>query len=468
MSKHIKSLAISGLRGFADEQTLNLAIPDHNPGSGLTIITGANNTGKSTIFEAFKMISQSNPPGLSEGKRNLATKGIMELTLTQTDDEWRSLKTINRGASTDFTKSTNFEWGNNTIFNLESRRNFSPHFSSGGEQGKRSTYLNKQAFGQNRPQSINNFPNRLFEIEKHRSDFDTVLGKVINPVPDWVIEMDNAGNYYLKFDDNGIVHNSEGIGEGILSVFTLVDAIYDSKPGSVIVIDEPELSLHPSLQKKVANLLLEYSADRQIIITTHCPYFIPLESFTNGSKIVRTTKDKGAIKINELTESTQKDFAKLFKDLNNPHLFGLTAREVFFLDDDILLTEGQEDVIFFDKVVQILNSEGLFNGKIIPSFYGWGIGGADKVRKFLKLLKELGFKKVSVILDKDKSELIPGLKGDFADYHFRTLPTDDIRDKKERQSPAKEGLVDSAGKVIKPEHKNDIVEILTELNEYHS
>ena len=53
----IKKLAISGLRGFATEQSLTLAIPNGANGSGLTVLVGPNNGGKSTIVEAFKAVS---------------------------------------------------------------------------------------------------------------------------------------------------------------------------------------------------------------------------------------------------------------------------------------------------------------------------------------------------------------------------------------------------------------------------
>lgn len=51
----IKELTISGYRGFGNEQTIKFAIPDNTKaGSGLTIITGANNTGKTTIIESIQ------------------------------------------------------------------------------------------------------------------------------------------------------------------------------------------------------------------------------------------------------------------------------------------------------------------------------------------------------------------------------------------------------------------------------
>ena len=51
----IKEIRISGFRGFGSSQTIPFAIPDaQKSGSGLTIITGANNAGKTTVHLFLK------------------------------------------------------------------------------------------------------------------------------------------------------------------------------------------------------------------------------------------------------------------------------------------------------------------------------------------------------------------------------------------------------------------------------
>jgi hypothetical protein len=47
------------------------------------------------------------------------------------------------------------------------------------------------------------------------------------------------------------------------------------------LIDEPELDLHPQMQKKLALLLSEEAKTRQIIVCTHSPYFINWEDYLN-------------------------------------------------------------------------------------------------------------------------------------------------------------------------------------------
>ncbi|MDF4756724.1 AAA family ATPase, partial [Vibrio parahaemolyticus] len=64
----IKELTIKGLRGFANQQIIRFAEPDNvNEGSGLTVIVGSNNAGKSTIIEGLMAISQMEAPTFTQG-----------------------------------------------------------------------------------------------------------------------------------------------------------------------------------------------------------------------------------------------------------------------------------------------------------------------------------------------------------------------------------------------------------------
>ena len=60
----VVSMSIKGLRGFAEEQILQFAQPNGETGSGLTILVGPNNGGKSTIIESIQALAAplSNPP----------------------------------------------------------------------------------------------------------------------------------------------------------------------------------------------------------------------------------------------------------------------------------------------------------------------------------------------------------------------------------------------------------------------
>jgi len=454
----ISKIEISGLRGFATAETIHFAIPNGNFGSGLTIIVGPNNSGKSTITEAINVFTSREPPSLAEGKRNSTTHKHVEIKLSNQEGQAIVFKTASsRGSETVF---HDLGMGRHTIkpFIIPSRRMFSPFFAKGARN--RDAHIAGQSLPPQRGQGYNEFPTRLFTIQANQQEFNEVLTKVIGKCPEWYIEQNDTGNYYLKFTYDQTEHNSDGAGEGLLSIFTIVDALYDSVAGDLIVIDEPELSVHPSFQKKLIGLLSEYATDRQIIISTHSPYFINWGSIVNGGAIVRVIKENNSSKIYQLSPASVDAIGNALKGLNNPHTFGLVASEVFFLEENIVLVEGQEDVIIYQEILKTLGIQ------LVGDFYGWGVGGADNMKNIVRILNDLGFKKVVGILDKNKMNLAPQLSKDFPDYLFIGIPADDVRDKNAiKGRPGVSGLASTDG-TVKDEYKGVVTQIFSDVNSF--
>ncbi|MFM8749452.1 AAA family ATPase [Rhabdaerophilum sp.] len=69
---HLTKIEITGYRGFETKQELNFACPTGNEGSGLTVITGPNNSGKSSILEALNTYNTSENLSFSSELRNPA------------------------------------------------------------------------------------------------------------------------------------------------------------------------------------------------------------------------------------------------------------------------------------------------------------------------------------------------------------------------------------------------------------
>ena len=256
----------------------------------------------------------------------------------------------------------------------------------------------------------------------------------------------------------GSYHNSDGLGEGLVSLFFIIDALYDSEPGDVIVIDEPELSLHPALQRKLAALLLEYAKTRQIVVSTHSPYFIDFESVTNGAKIARVYTKQFDSTIKMLSDESAKRVEGFLKNLNNPHILGLDAREVFFLEDGVILVEGQEDVVFYQRIAGQLskNPQG--------TYFGWGVGGADNMEIIAELLRDLGFEQVVGILDDNKKDTLKKLVDAFPEYYFFSIPANDVRSKPAAAAKNEVvGLVDENG-IVRPEFKAGLNELFDSIN----
>src|SRR5438477_1537301 len=96
----LTTLEITGLRGFASKQTLAFAVPNAQPGSGLTVIVGANNAGKSTVIEALRAIAQPEAPSFTQGRRNQnAGDQVIIRMVDGQNNKATELKSIRSGSS---------------------------------------------------------------------------------------------------------------------------------------------------------------------------------------------------------------------------------------------------------------------------------------------------------------------------------------------------------------------------------
>ena len=455
------SFSVEGFRGFAEQQTIQLAIPNGSPGSGLTTIIGPNSGGKSTVLETIIGLSQPNGqlPNFSEGKRNSRADGRISLSFTTNDGVSREINTVPSGGSSVIETTPVAAPVLDRIFAIPSRRAFNPFF--GKSSTTRRNYSRLYQKLEHRRGGELAFAQRLFQVVESpdaKAAFDALFAKVVEPLPDWTIDLADGGHHYLRINGDEIRHSSDGLGDGVVSAMFIVDALYDSSAGDLVIIDEPELSLHPAMQRKLLALLLEFTTDRQIVFSTHSPFLISWEAFVSGGELVRVVKVEGASRIFKLSDRIRGKVKALRNDQNNPHILGSDAATVFFLDNKVILTEGQEDVLFLPKAARSVDRS------LVGDFFGWGAGGADKMHLVCDILSELGFTKVVGILDGDKAARRDQLGTDFPNFLFLCHPADDIRFKKSR--PSRTSLLAEGNIEVRKEYQADFVEILGAANDY--
>ena len=103
----------------------------------------------------------------------------------------------------------------------------------------------------------------------------------------------------VYFEKNGkqIDINELSTGEKQI-VFRGIDLLYHAEPGATVIIDEPELSLHPKWQKKILDfyrsLLMDENGEQmaQLIVATHSPYIVQsaIED-SKGMKVILLEND---------------------------------------------------------------------------------------------------------------------------------------------------------------------------------
>jgi predicted ATP-dependent endonuclease of OLD family len=450
----VKELKILGLRGFGKEQSIHFAVPNsENESSGLSIIVGANNSGKTTITEALKAFIGNDLPTFSEGKRNSQSNSRVLLSLIDEKGSTNFVRTVSQGGSnTERTERLDF-------YMVPSRRFMSYEFNN--SNAKREEYIQFWEGGNGeRSVTMSGFESRVQAAFKNKTLFDSLFFEILGYNYEWAIDQRENGRYYIKFLNNGHPHSSEGLGDGVWSVFVIAIALFDSNPGKTIIIDEPELSVHPLIQKNLMRVFERYSKDRQIIICTHSIYFIDWEAFVNGAKLIRVAKaNDGNSECFEMNDDSIKGIESCLKDIRNPHVLGLDAKEAFFLNDNILLSEGQDDVVIYQKMFQKMGLT--LNG----TFFGWGVGGASKMNFFLSLFSSLGYHRVAAIFDGDKPAEFVEAETKYPSYAIFKISKDDVRDKEQKTIAPKTGLAKEDGE-IKDESKEEVKKLANDINAF--
>lgn len=445
--------ALSNYRSFTDKQTIEFGIPVENKiGSGLTYIVGENNTGKTTVVEALRQKS-----GTMLKRSEIVGASGPEFKLYASDGEpIQTIKLLRPGS---YTLVADNDLGDDTFELIPSRRHWSSRVQSQSDLDGAIRALSLSAQPRSRANS-GEAAGLLKGIEGDEESYIKFIELVKEVLPEFHSFAVAFEDYeYIEYTTrNGSRHATDYLGDGVVSVIRILAHVFANRQ-TALIIDEPELSLHPLAQKKLYAILARHAAERQIIISTHSPYFISWDHISNGAKLNRITKfEDGKSEIHTLKEPTA--YSGLLRGANwqQPFLLDVVAKEIFFHDNP-LFVEGQEDV-------GLLTQDAALSYNINP--FGYGVRGKDAFALALKLAKDLGIKKAGVILDNGTSELAikNALERDYPEYKIVQWNREDIRDKVPRTSTAKIGYFNVHGRK-KPDHDlDDYNDKVKEINEY--
>jgi predicted ATP-dependent endonuclease of OLD family len=112
--------------------------------------------------------------------------------------------------------------------------------------------------------------------------------------------------YFAQKKENNQQIQISNLGSGYEMIFALFYSFYMSQQGDkqlIILIDEPELHLHPTLQEEFVEFLLEISKDAQVFLTTHSPLLIKQLAYNDNVRtlILRDGQDVSAIADRKLS-----------------------------------------------------------------------------------------------------------------------------------------------------------------------
>ena len=387
----IEKVRIKNVKGIKD---LELSFKKDNKILDLIVLAGVNGSGKTTILEAIKDFFYNkylNFNGPEKSNVNLdiffedfEKKQIEEAEKSSIDNYEHKLQDFFSALqSYEYNRKNNGEYYSYLIakfFENPPKIIYVPAENKFDEIQTYSTTLSKEYEFINTINSnvIRDIPsyiatrrNYLATIEEDLT-MKEVTNKVVNEINGIfdILELDIKLKGFSKDEKTmPIFENSAGeefdindlsSGEKQLFLRTLSIKMLEPK-NSIILIDEPELSLHPKWQQKIIEVYKKIGENNQIIVATHSPHI--LGSVSNENIFILYRNENGKIEVktgDELYSSYGQPVDRVLKDI-----MGLKSVRTPKIDRDIqelrkLVDENKyetnEFIEKYNKLLKILGN----------------------------------------------------------------------------------------------------------------
>ncbi|HAT9834820.1 TPA: AAA family ATPase, partial [Legionella pneumophila subsp. pneumophila] len=203
-------------------------------------------------------------------------------------------------------------------------------------------------------------------------------------------------NFYKSLDllvkEGDFLISATQMGEGVQNAIVL--AILQSfeetrKRGAILLIEEPEMFLHPQMQRSLYKTIRRIGASNQVIYTTHSPHFLSVPEY---SDIVMIRKSSlGTKGFLSTLENDDKRRQKLIKELD-------PERGELFFAKKLLLVEGDTEKLMLPVYASRFNLDLDRVGATIVE-----VGGKKNLLEFAKIGISFDIP-VGILYDTDASD----------------------------------------------------------------
>ncbi len=266
----IRSININGFKCF-DDETVELR--------DLTILTGVNSSGKSSLIQAIMLavFHQKNPAYLESFGNFNDIKNRYTNPL--------AIEIIINNNTKVFIDKTDIKYENVNQFNIKYLNASRVGVSSINEYQSYNNYQQFNMFGaysagfyeKNKSELI---LDKLQKKEAYSLTFDGQVNYWLSYISDLDIQFDtqeigNKAHAYYKIEKVQESIKPENVGTGLNYLLIIIINCLLVKERDIVIIENPEIHLHPLAQKRVGEFLaFVASAGIQVIVETHNDHII--------------------------------------------------------------------------------------------------------------------------------------------------------------------------------------------------
>lgn len=279
----------------------------------------------------------------------------------------------------------------NYFFDLSSKMIFIPNFRKISEQkeDQESNIID----GKNIISEMFKMQHPIYGQEENKKKFFKIKEFVGDLLDDQNINIEIPhSKEYILVEMNGYSRPLESFGTGIheLVIMCSALALYEKH---IVCIEEPEIHLHPYLQRKFINFLL-HKTNNTYFITTHSNVFL---DFNENTSIYHVTYNK--LKTEVSLANTSEKCCTILDDL------GYKASDLLQANG-IIWVEGPSDRIFLKRWIELLNNDFIEGIHYSIMFYGGKLLRHISMKASQFLTDEFIYllrinKKAMIIIDRD-------------------------------------------------------------------